>query len=126
MIPVKTDDCNFTFHLPGSPGEGEMSCLITTRTVTSFWVLELDDSIDDAAALWIRYTSYKPVTELGFVALGESFAGEMEEYPMHDDSGDGWTCMVLTDEMRDWLRNGHRIALRTHMRPPPPVSVWLQ
>lgn len=127
MIPVKTDDCNFTFYLPGGSGEnrGDMACHVTDRTVTSFWLLEHDDPIDTCGALHVLYTAFAPKTELGFgAALAEA---DMREYEVGPVPGtrDQATGMQMTDELRKYLGDGGRFILRTHMRPPPPVAVYL-
>lgn len=125
MIPVKTADCNFTFYMPGGTGEdrGQMDCYVTEGTVTSAWLLELDDPIDTCEGLYVRYTGSRPKTELGFGPCLED--ADLRPYELTVDGGEAWTGMEMSDELRRYLKMGGRFVLRTHMRPPPPVAVYL-
>lgn len=137
MLPVKTEDCNFAFHLPGQPGEGVMPCIRELEnvegaeprgTVTSFWKPEgglppARDG-DDPVALHILVYGFQPQLEVGFGSLAEA-SFEVRDTQPHFDRKTYWCGVTVTEEIRAHLDDGGLFALRVHMCPPPPVCVWI-
>jgi hypothetical protein len=124
--PVKTPACNWSFHLPGKPGEGEMPCFRTfdppaTRT---FWGLEDDDDLDAATTICFQTWGF---TEIRAVILGYGDGDQASDVALIPDGhlvapGVQWP-LTLTDQAKDYLRNGGYFISEVPKCPPMPTNV---
>jgi hypothetical protein len=125
--PAKTPACNWSFHLPGRPGEGEMPCFRTfeppaTRT---FWALEDDDDIDAANVIVFQTWGF---TEIRDVILGYGDGDEDSKVDMIrgliNTPGVMWP-LDLTQPQREFLKAGGYFISEVPKCPPMPTNVWI-
>lgn len=130
MKPVKTAACNWSFHLPGRPGEGDMPCMKVEDppATRSFWALEdSDDELLNGSAPIICVQTY------GFARIDKALIGfgdhggetniDMREGMEHD--GGRQFQVPVNEVVRDHMRRGGLFILEVPMCPPMPVSVWI-
>lgn len=134
MIPLKSADSNFAFHLPGKPGEGVMPCVRDREagTVTSFWtpaaVIPRAQEDDDAIAIHVVTYGFQPQVEIGFGKTVEDASFDQrptEPYTGWEGRRGFWCGVLVDDRVRAYLEGDGLFVLRVHMCPPPPVSVWI-
>lgn len=128
MIPAPTKNTNWTYHLPGRPGEGDLPCVrsIAQRTVQSYWRLEDEDRevVLDATGIHVHVHGYRPPVHMGY-GHDDGVTIDVVQFELARYE-DGWQAgMTLTDEARKHLLDGGLFVLRLGAMPPPPVSVWL-
>lgn len=128
MIPTTTKNTNWTYHLPGRPGEGDLPCVrsIAQRTVQSYWRLEPEDRdvLVDAPSIQVRVQGLKTTVHMGY-GNDDGAVLEAGEFEPQRFEGAWQSAMGLTDEARTFLLTGGLFVLRLGALPPPPVSVWL-
>lgn len=131
MKPIAVDGLtNFTYHLPGKPGEGLMPCrrnldavgVVGQGTVTTYWVPEPGDDVT-AATLRIHYEWPDELTVRAAALTDPDEAGSdalaLEELRMVAFQGGRQGWITLDEEPLALL------VLEVAMVPPPAVMVWL-
>lgn len=127
MIPVDTPLTEWSFHLPGRPGEGEMPCARRDGATWTFWRAEKADDVERAGSVEVLYQWNRPLTVgLGFVTaeLGWEKVVVDDQVALRANGG-VQASGTLDDTQRTFLREGGLLVVRVGMVPPPPVSVWL-
>lgn len=134
MKPVRTEETNFTYKLPGGTEANDLPCVVRPDPhgllkhkdgdTTSFWQPEDDEDLDRARAVYVH------VQQTGLLAAEVGFGDTTDEaklaaYPLQPSHLGGDLVFPLSDEHKKWLGNGGHFVLRIEGHPTPPVRLWL-
>lgn len=132
MLPKRTDECNWTYYLPGEEKKGEMPCNLDAdkRVVTTYWVPEEDIPEEiprDFAIHIVYYGGFTPGLEIGFgTTLEDAYLENRHLRPYLYDRSGVWTSCGVGTPQREFLNSDDAyFIMRCHQAPPPPVSVWM-
>jgi hypothetical protein len=125
VIPVKTDETNFTYKLPGGTEENDLPCVMREAPddTTSFWKPEDHENL--AGAGWVRVQIWHASPRLVQIGIGDTMDADLQGFPVMPDVDGSYATLLLDDELRAKIRDSH-IILRIEGHPTPPVSVTLQ
>lgn len=129
MIPVETEATDFTYELPGRPGEGDLACVrdLKKRLVTSFWAPEEEDlPLSEDRAIYVQVYDVERLIWLG-LADDNGDVQDIDKRPRRAFAHDGGqqTNMSLAAGVGTWIEDGGLFVLRTSGIPAPIVSVWV-
>lgn len=128
MIPVETARTNFTYELPGRPGEGDLPCLrdLDNRLVTSFWRLEPEDRLASATAVYVKVFDLGRTVGLGVAdPEGNFLPTDATALP----SPDAWPrlhALSLTADLKSLLAHDALIWLTISGIPSPVIQLWIE
>lgn len=123
MKPVRTEDCNFTYHLGGGTEANDLPCEVDETSVLSAWVVEEDDDLDSARS--VRVQLHHPVPPK--VEIGWNRDELIQPAPVPYEDGFQYGLEIRPGAAGEAfsLALGARFFLKVHERPTPAVTVWL-
>jgi hypothetical protein len=129
--PVRTDESNFVYGLPGATGESDLPCRRENGRVISTWEAEegdLEQLSPDAPCVVLNILWANPIGCSIKVGDGpvhhEESLGRAMVSPFDRDHYWEYT-LVLHDREVQVLRDGGRVEIMIDLMPPPPISVRL-
>lgn len=125
MKPVKTDETNFTYKLPGGTEENDLPCVLDKEagTVKATW--ELDDEearlfVSEAGGMFLQVYSHSTPVRV----LHEGVELVLEE-AVNDREGILYVVGAAGMTRRE-IATKRRVDLVMHKIPVPPTAIWVQ
>lgn len=129
MKPVKTEDTNFTYKLPGGTDANDLPCRVEDDMVISAWQAEEGDleqlSAERPAVVLVMWTA-NPVAcsiKVGDGGVWVQLKNTARVQSMEDST---WEYeLILTGREVQILRDGALVQITVDAQPTPPVAVRL-